>query len=79
VLALAAREATACHRCGGDLNETTDPDNDSYNPRAARRYAPLPPIVCHRCVSLHDAEAPYGEHPQRHGMIHRAELRPRRG
>lgn len=76
--ALAAREAAACRRCGGDLHETTDPDNDGNNPRAARRYKPLPPVVCHRCVALHEAEQPYGEHPQRHAMIHQTELVPRR-
>lgn len=77
MLALTAREAAECQRCGGDLTDTADPDNDAYNPFAAKRYKALPPVVCHRCVVLHDAEKPFAEHPQRHGMIHRTELVPR--
>jgi hypothetical protein len=62
MLALAAREAVECRRCGGDLAETTD---------YANRYLPLPPLVCLRCQALHEADEQHSKHPQHAGMIQR--------
>jgi hypothetical protein len=45
MLALADLEAGECHGCGGDLEETTDPENDG-------RYAVGTPIRCHKCTAL---------------------------
>lgn len=68
MLALAEREAAECRRCGGDLNETTDYGN---------RYVPQPPLVCMRCLALHQADEAHRKHPEHAGMIQIVERRDR--
>jgi hypothetical protein len=70
LLALAEREAAECRRCGGDLIETTKWSN---------RYVPQAPLVCLRCLALHQAEESHRKHPHAAGMIHRVERTERRG
>lgn len=78
MLALATRRDTTCSGCGGDLTETTAPENDGSPGNGA--YLPLLPVRCHRCTALSKSEASYrdqkAEHP--HALIHRVELRPPR-
>jgi hypothetical protein len=78
MVALAARRDTRCTGCGGDLAETTAPENDGSPGNG--RYLPLLPIRCHRCTALSKSEASYreqkAEHP--HALIHRVELQPPR-
>lgn len=70
MLGLAAREAAECRRCGGDLVETTDHEHN--------RYVPDKPVVCLRCVALHQSEEIHAKNRERVGMIHRAERQDRR-
>ena len=69
MLGLAAREAAECRRCGGDLAETTDHERN--------RYVPDKPVVCLRCVALHQAEKAHEKSPERVGMIHRTQRQDR--
>lgn len=74
MLALAAWRESRCHRCGGDLEETTDPDNDGSPGNGF--YKPLLPVRCHRCTALARSEKDYRdggtEFPQ--ALMHRVEL-----
>lgn len=74
MLALAHWRDQHCHRCGGDLEETTSEDNDGTPGRAG--YRGLPPVRCHRCTALAASEAAYKDSPHPHALIHRVELRP---
>jgi hypothetical protein len=78
MLALALYRDSRCHQCGGNLAETTSPDNDGSPGNGA--YVPLPPIRCHRCTALSRSEKRYrdekAEHP--HALMHQVEHRPGR-
>lgn len=78
MLALALHRASRCNQCGGDLAETTSPDNDGSPGNGV--YLPLLPVRCHRCTALSKSEERYrkdkAEHP--HALMHRVELRPGR-
>lgn len=70
MLALATREAAECRRCGGDLVETTDHEHN--------RYVPDKPIVCLRCLALHQSEKTHEKNAENVAMIHRAIRQDRR-
>lgn len=48
VLALLLWESTQCKGCGGDLTETTKPENEN-------RYVAQLPVRCHRCDEVEAA------------------------
>ncbi|HEX6686694.1 MAG TPA: hypothetical protein VF062_28230 [Candidatus Limnocylindrales bacterium] len=79
MLALAAWRDARCHRCGGDLHETTD-DANSGELDATGKYVALSPLRCYRCTALSMSEDKFNKknayHP--HALIHRVELQPRR-
>lgn len=77
MLALALWRDQRCHRCGGDLAETTDEHNDGGGPDRAR-YRPLDPVRCHRCTAVASSEDKYRKNPHPHALIHRVELVPPR-
>jgi hypothetical protein len=70
MIALAAWRDSRCGQCGGDLAETTSPDNDGSPGNG--RYEPELPIRCHRCTALSVSEQRYrdakAEHP--HALMH---------
>lgn len=68
MLALDLYEEGLCRHCGGQLDETTDPENED-------RYVVLPPILCHRCEGFARADDRYRDHPHPHVLMHRVELR----
>lgn len=76
MVALAIWRDNRCNRCGGDLTETTDEENDGTPGHGT--YVPVLPIRCHRCTALAKSEAKYrdlkAETP--HALIHQVELRP---
>jgi len=78
MLALAERRAGQCGQCGGDLAETTSPENDGSPGNGA--YLPLLPIRCHRCTALAKSEADYRKQnvEQPHALMHRVKLQPPR-
>lgn len=76
MLALAEWRDSRCRGCGGDLAETTSPDNDGSPGNAG--YRALPPVRCHRCTALAASEAEYQDSPHPHALMHVVELRPPR-
>lgn len=65
-LALQDYEARLCRGCGGDLTETTKPENQ-------HRYKGEMAYVCHRCVALEVASDV--KHPHPNALTFTAELR----
>lgn len=76
MLALAKWRDQRCNRCGGDLEETTDEENDGTPGHSD--YRPLPPLRCHRCTALSVSEDKYRATTHPHALIHRVELHPPR-
>lgn len=76
MLALAARRDAHCRQCGGDLAETTAPENDGAPGGGA--YLPLVPLRCHRCAALARSEKDWSKDPHPHSLMHRVEYRPPR-
>jgi hypothetical protein len=68
MLALAAYRDTRCDRCGGGLDEGTDPKNEDS-------YYHLEPLQCFRCLEFARAEKQYEDQPFPHTLMHRVELR----
>lgn len=76
MLALALWRDSRCRSCGGDLVETTAPENDGSP--GSSSYRPLPPVRCHRCTALAASEERYRKNDHPHALIHRVELQPPR-
>lgn len=74
MLALAEWRDSRCRGCGGDLEETTNPDHDGTPGNWG--YQPLKPIRCHRCTALARSEAKYRDNEHPHALMHVVELRP---
>lgn len=72
MLALAAWRSRRCPGCGGDLAETTDPDNEEQYLAEA--------IRCHRCTSQAIAAMPFQvpEVTAPHAILYTTRLRSRR-
>jgi hypothetical protein len=76
MLALHLWQDLRCHRCGGDLTETTDPANDGSPGNSA--YRAQEPVRCHRCTALAVSEERYRKNDHPHALIHRVQLQPPR-
>ena len=72
MLALGEYRDGLCRTCGGTLDETTDALNED-------RYHRLDPVRCYRCLEYARADAAYKEDQYPLTLIHRVELRRRRG
>ena len=88
MLALAVYRAGLCHRCLGELDETS---SEALNPdnwwSGTHVYKPKPPKRCHRCTALmasektfHATDKKTGEYITSHpgALIHQVEKVPRR-
>lgn len=75
MLALGLWRDKRCHRCGGDLEETTADENDGAGLDRAR-YRALPPLRCYRCTALATSEEQWKDKRHPHALIHRVELIP---
>jgi uncharacterized protein with PIN domain len=76
MLALAAWRDTRCTQCGGNLEETTSPDNDGSPGHGA--YLANDPLRCHRCAALSRSEKAYTKDEHPHSLIHQVTHRPPR-
>jgi hypothetical protein len=72
ILALAAYRRRICGGCGGDLEETTAPENED-------RYKAELPLQCHRCKEFARVQERYRDEPHSHTFLHVVRLRPSRG
>lgn len=72
MLALAAYRRGRCPGCGGDLAETTNPDNEG-------RYQRDLPVQCFRCLEYARAADAYQDQPHAHTYLHVVRLKPKRG
>ncbi len=66
MLALAAWRASRCPGCGGDLAETTNPDNQNRYLTEALR--------CHRCTALHMSAAEWADERASMAVLHQVHL-----
>lgn len=76
MLALAQWRDTRCGQCGGDLEETTSPENDGSPGHGA--YVAMEPLRCHRCAALARSEHAYREDSAPHSLMHRVRYQPPR-
>lgn len=80
MLALALYRAGLCHRCGGELADTTRPEHDRDNPHGTHVYRPVRLIRCHQCTASMESEHQHSsnelvKHPA--AVMHIMELVPR--
>lgn len=68
MLALAAYRRRLCPGCGGDLEETTAPENED-------RFIHEPPLQCARCVGFARASEAYQDQPRPHTFLHLVKLK----
>jgi hypothetical protein len=64
-------EDELCPRCGGNLAETTAPENED-------RYVAELPLTCHRCVGFARDHEKYEHEPRPQTLIHRVSPHPKR-
>jgi hypothetical protein len=80
MLALAYWRGGLCHRCHGELAETTNPMHDADRRDGTHAYKATPPTRCHRCTALVTSERAYSTNelvrvPE--ALIHHVDLVPR--
>lgn len=68
MLALGQWRKRICPGCGGDLAETTAPENED-------RYVPELPLQCARCVGFARAAEPYQDQQHPHTFLHQVRLK----
>jgi hypothetical protein len=61
MLALAYWRAGLCHRCHGELAETTSPQHDADNPHGTHVYKRVALQRCHRCTASIVSERQHAE------------------
>jgi hypothetical protein len=80
MLALALYRAGLCHRCGGELAETTSADNDRDNPHGVGVYKATRKVRCHKCTAAMESDHEHSSNklvPFPAAVMHITELVPR--